>query len=170
MDKVGRILAEAREARGMSIDDVASITKVSRSILQAIEDGDSSGLPAPVYVRGFVRAYARAVGADAQEALRLLSQLQLPAEKEDELGVEGTMARPNPALDSGRFAAIFHAAPGERSGLASSHALLLLIVLGMFLAGWMMMGSRTSPDTETAAPEHAPAIQEQVDAVTSYTR
>ncbi|MGM0575495.1 MAG: helix-turn-helix domain-containing protein [Myxococcota bacterium] len=171
MEKVGRILAEAREARGMSLEDVAAITRVSRSTLESIEHGDPSGLPAQVYVRGFVRAYAMAVGVEPHEVLRLLSRAAVEPTPEEEMEVHVSPPKDNPALQEQRFASLLGEAHQERHGLASSHALLLLLAIGMFLAAWMMVGSRTSrDDTSTASPGDTPAIQEQVDAVTNFSR
>ena len=60
----GALLRQAREAKGLSIEDLARVTKVNRSILAALETHDTAHLPAPVYTKGFVKAYAREVGLD----------------------------------------------------------------------------------------------------------
>ena len=70
MNKIGQTLQQARIARGMSIHDVASETRVPRASLEAIEAGDREALPAPVFTRGFVRSFAIAVGVEP-EALEL---------------------------------------------------------------------------------------------------
>lgn len=62
--KVGEKLREARLAQGMELAEIAARTRVPLRHLQAIETSDYSGLPSPTYAVGFVRAYARAVGAD----------------------------------------------------------------------------------------------------------
>ncbi len=63
-EKVGEKLREVRLAQGMELADIAARTRVPLRHLQAIEMSDYSGLPSPTYAMGFVRAYARAVGAD----------------------------------------------------------------------------------------------------------
>ena len=63
-------LREGREHRGMSLDDVARVTKIQPRILERLEAGKLDGLPADVFVRGFVRNFARCVGLDECEALR----------------------------------------------------------------------------------------------------
>lgn len=60
----GAKLRRARLRRGLEIDDVASITKIGSMYLRSIEDDALEQLPAPVYVRGFVKAFARCVGLD----------------------------------------------------------------------------------------------------------
>jgi hypothetical protein len=54
----------------MSLDDVARVTKIQPRILERLEAGRIDGLPAEVFVRGFVRSFARCVGLDESEALR----------------------------------------------------------------------------------------------------
>ena len=60
----GHILKNAREAKGMSIADVAEQTRVSIRQLEAVERDDFASLPGTPYAVGFSRAFARAVGAD----------------------------------------------------------------------------------------------------------
>lgn len=62
--KVGERLRDARLAQGLELADIASRTRVPLRHLQGIEASDYSGLPSPTYAIGFVKAYARAVGAD----------------------------------------------------------------------------------------------------------
>jgi cytoskeleton protein RodZ len=70
-DHFGCWLRRAREQRALSIGDVSVVTKVPRSSLDSLERGDLGALPAPVFVRGFIRSYARAVGAIDTEPLSL---------------------------------------------------------------------------------------------------
>lgn len=61
---VGERLRIAREARGMTLAEIAARTRVPQRHLEAIENGSYASLPSPTYAVGFVRAYARAVGED----------------------------------------------------------------------------------------------------------
>src|SRR5262249_46207438 len=63
-------LRAGRVHRSMSLDDVAKVTKIQPRILERLEAGKLEGLPAEVFVRGFVRSFARCVGLDEEEALR----------------------------------------------------------------------------------------------------
>jgi transcriptional regulator with XRE-family HTH domain len=65
-----RRLREQREARELSVADVARITKIPERSLAHLESGSFEKLPAEVFVRGFLKSYCRAVGADADETLR----------------------------------------------------------------------------------------------------
>lgn len=60
----GLSLRRAREARGLSLDELVRTTKISKSTLTALESGDIGRLPAAIYTRGFVKAYAHEVGLD----------------------------------------------------------------------------------------------------------
>ncbi len=74
MAEIGTTLKEARLERGLSIDEVARATHVSSRFLLALEDDDFDELPAPVYVRGFLRLYAGQLGLDPDELLELLPE------------------------------------------------------------------------------------------------
>jgi len=65
---VGAILAAARSARGIELADVARETRVPVRHLAAIEADSHDNLPALPYAIGFVKAFARAVGVDADAA------------------------------------------------------------------------------------------------------
>lgn len=62
-------LREGRIERGLSVADVARTTKIQARILEEIEAGHAEELPADVFVRGFIRSYARCVGLSEAEAL-----------------------------------------------------------------------------------------------------
>lgn len=66
---VGDAMAQARIAAGMSIDDLAGLTKIRPSILQAMEAGDFSGCGGDVYARGQIRSIAQLIGLDPDEAV-----------------------------------------------------------------------------------------------------
>jgi flagellar biosynthesis protein FlhG len=60
----GAALRGFREARGVSLGDIAAASKVGVRFLEYIEQDRHSDLPAPVYLRGFVQEYARCVGLE----------------------------------------------------------------------------------------------------------
>ncbi len=72
MPGVGEKLKAAREARKMSVDDVAAATRIRTDYIRAMDDGQFHRLPASIYARGFVKIYAECVGLDAVELLKLL--------------------------------------------------------------------------------------------------
>ncbi len=66
---VGRLLRDEREARGVSIADVAKILRIRPAYLEAIEQGRFQELPGAAYIPAFLRAYARHLGLDPQKVL-----------------------------------------------------------------------------------------------------
>ncbi len=71
-EHVGAYLRRVRTERAIPLEDVAHKTKVKIEFLRLLEDNRLDALPAEVFVRGFARAYAGAVRADAAEVARLL--------------------------------------------------------------------------------------------------
>lgn len=67
--KPGAFLQQMREAHGLSLNDVAERTKVGSFQLRGIEEQRFDVLPAPVYLRGFLLAFARVVEAPDAEIL-----------------------------------------------------------------------------------------------------
>ena len=65
----GPRLRWSRMRRGIEIEEIAGVTKISPTYLHFIEEERFSDLPAPVYVRGFVTADATAVGLDPQRVV-----------------------------------------------------------------------------------------------------
>ena len=74
----GTVLRRGREARGMTIAEVSRATKIKECQLIALEAAALDQLPAPVFVRGFACAYARAVGLDEAEVLAALAEKLAP--------------------------------------------------------------------------------------------
>ncbi len=69
-------LRAGRAQKGLSLEDVAKITKIQPRILERLEAGKLDGLPAEVFVRGFIRSVAKCVGLDESEALVRYSAAQ----------------------------------------------------------------------------------------------
>ena len=69
MQELFEKLRAAREARKLSLDDISAVTRIRRHVLQDLEEGNTSGVPA-TYLRAFIRSYATQVGLDAGELLR----------------------------------------------------------------------------------------------------
>jgi transcriptional regulator with XRE-family HTH domain len=65
----GYLLREARLKAGRSIEEIARRTKIPVPTLERLESGDPSQIAADVFVCGFLRAYAREVGLDGEEAV-----------------------------------------------------------------------------------------------------
>ena len=71
MGGLGNTLREARQQRGLSLNDVERATSIRMKYLEGLEAEDFEALPAPVYIKGFLRTYARYLGLDPLPLLAL---------------------------------------------------------------------------------------------------
>lgn len=67
---LGEKLQQAREARGITLSEVAEQTRIAPLYLECIENNDYRTLPGGIFNKGFVKSFARYVGLDEQEALQ----------------------------------------------------------------------------------------------------
>lgn len=146
-EKVGEKLRDARLAQGLELSDIAARTRVPLRHLQAIETSDYSGLPSPTYAVGFVKAYARAVGADEvalAKALRAETSSMFAArEAYESYDPEDPVREPS-------------------SGLAWAGAViavLLLIAVGLWYGTDLFRGGGEPEPVPTEAPAPAPAAE-----------
>ena len=66
----GDRLQAARIEAGLTIDDIANRMHLSNSILEAIEENDFDEITAPIFVKGYLRAYARILSLDEEEMIQ----------------------------------------------------------------------------------------------------
>lgn len=71
MQSVGEHLKHARVEREMSVAEIARHTRIPVTSLEALEEGRFDDLPGEIFARGFIQAYARALGLNPQEVLSL---------------------------------------------------------------------------------------------------
>ncbi len=67
---IGERLREARIAHELEPEKVAEELHLDAGVIRAIETGDMAALPAPIFVQGYVRSYARLVGLPEDELIR----------------------------------------------------------------------------------------------------
>lgn len=84
---LGEFLRHAREDRGLTLDSIASETKIPRRHLEALEHDDLAAAPGRFYQRAEIRAYARVVGVDQNHALARLEAL-LKTDESDKAPVQ----------------------------------------------------------------------------------
>jgi cytoskeleton protein RodZ len=68
-ESIGEKLRLARETRGMALRDISEQTRISMRYLEAIESDDYRRLPGGIFNRSFIRAYAKSIGYDEQQAI-----------------------------------------------------------------------------------------------------
>ena len=108
MGSLGSYLRRERELKQISVAELAQTTRIPVRLLHQIENDDCDALPADVFVRGFLRSYARALGIDEEQVLARFRGRQTP--------------EPPPALP-----AVYTPESGRRFGIAI--ALFILLIL-----------------------------------------
>jgi len=92
----GTRLREAREAQGKTIMDMAKVTRIGMKQLEGIEEDNYDRIPAEVYVKGFVKNYAQALGLDPIEIVDQVEKILKGDDgtEEKEVTTEPTVPKP----------------------------------------------------------------------------
>jgi cytoskeletal protein RodZ len=83
IEDFGAHLKSERELRGVTIDEVASKTKIHARYLHALENNQFEKLPGEVFIHGFIRSMAKVIGADENELLSAYSDIIQEPSHED---------------------------------------------------------------------------------------
>jgi len=137
----GAYLRQAREKRGISLQQVSVTTKISARVLDALERNDPSKLPGAIFSRAFVRSYAREVGLEPEQAVA-----NFVAAFPEESGAED-MPSASTAEDAETFESRRRVATTLVRLLVIS---LVVVVLGLiYVATW---GSKAKPAPGVSQP------------------
>ena len=123
LTEIGKILREARERKGLSLETVEEHIKVAPSVITALEEGNQEKFPHPVYARGFVRSYAILLGLDHTELCADFAREYPVVEDHDA-----------PASDTG-ISVRTHAARRMENLLRFT---VVLAALGVGVGGWIL--------------------------------
>ena len=113
MSTVAQQLRQAREAKNLTVQQVADITKIRTDHLRALEEGNFDMFSAPVYIRGFVRTYSTLLKLDVPQIMAAL---------EAELAQTAKFSEPPPLAKHPRGDARLPHAPAFEGGLAKGTA------------------------------------------------
>jgi transcriptional regulator with XRE-family HTH domain len=128
----GERLRQERERRQISLESIAASSKVNVVLFKGLESGDTSRWPAGIFRRSFVRAYATAIGLDADAVVREFLELypdpiELPLSVDSlsqEVAPPGAGPSPSPARSSAArsafLPALFSLPPGLRLRVADT--------------------------------------------------
>lgn len=148
---VGEQLRAAREARSWSVEEVASRLKIPARYVAALESGDDASLPEPTFVRGYIKAYAKAVGLDADALLAAAVPLEVRAPR-PLIGPEG-QAKPS------RRTGAQVRAPSFRSPARRLPLIAVVLAAGAAGVWFVASGPSGAPPAARAVPEPAaPAV------------
>jgi len=139
---LGQQLAAQREAKGWTIEYVASQLNLAARQIQALESENYAALPGMASVRGFVRAYAKLLKIDANPLVALIASEQI---------APNLPLEPRPKLPSAPFSDSRLSGPGQRSNsikgilIAIVFVLLALAILGVeHFGGWPTLAESLS--------------------------
>ena len=137
-EQIGSTLGEARRAQGLKINDVSQQLRISVDYLSKLELGAFDELPAPAYVKGFLRSYSQFVELDP--ATLVMRYTALTAE---------SAAMPTYKIPVG-------ARPPQRS--APAIASMLVVCAGIAYGGWYWINGGDVNDRITMVPNEIVAL------------
>jgi cytoskeletal protein RodZ len=133
----GRYLLRERELRGLTLEDVARVTKLGAAVIESIESGDPQRMPARAYLFGYLRSYSSATGLDPDEVVLRFQEAAGP-----EFGGPARLASP--------------AGPGWRRKRVLVAALVALLVAAALAVGLWRSGRGGGEIRGRRSPERAP--------------
>lgn len=167
----GRTLAEARAARNLTLAEVAQQLKLSATQVEALEADAYDRLPGSVFVRGFVRNYARLLELDAEA---LVSQLELPHVPQP-ASAAIPLSRNIPFPEQGRtnwvlyasaLALVIAAVVLFEAFFSTPHEVVVSAVTPKPVAG-MVVAQPALPSPQTAPPAAPQPVEAEAVAVTA---
>ena len=144
----GRLMKAAREEAGMGLDTLAKRTRISRNNLEALERDDYGRLPAPVYVRGYLRCIAQELGRRPETWLQAYDR--------EEPGPDEGVATRQP----GEW--LYRPLLGETFGggaVRVGHVLTVLILILSFFLLYFALEGRGNEEGTTASSHDASLIE-----------
>jgi cytoskeleton protein RodZ len=139
-ESIGEKLRLARETRGIALRDISEQTRISMRYLEAIESDDYRRLPGGIFNRSFIRAYAKFIGYDEDQAMDEYARTLRERGESD----EESSQRPYKSL-------VYTEDSGQRSPIVNLLlAVVILAVLSLCVwAGLHFYQRRVAPKTRT---------------------
>jgi cytoskeletal protein RodZ len=151
VENFGLHLKHERELRGVSLKEIAESTRIHIRYLEALESNEFDNMPGEVFVKGYIRSYARVIGFDAEEMLNAY---------DESVGKDRKIE-----LDKGA-ASNKKASSGNKKAVGYIFLGIVLIAMGTF--GYSVIGgivdknkkqqAKLSLKGETPAKEEAPEV------------
>lgn len=161
MKSPGKLLTEAREERGLTLDDVAAMTRIPKGMLEHLEHDRFEEYVAEVFARGHLRNYARELRLDPDKVLQsyerhtgrrridpLADAQQGPGRGQAKsIGADSSIAQ---TAESGSF-------KKQLGGIRGSHLVAaVLVVVGLFMMfGYLSNNRATAQDPADYQEEEA---------------
>ncbi|EOO29283.1 helix-turn-helix domain-containing protein [Bacillus thuringiensis] len=151
MTELGQKLKEAREAKGLSIDQLHEITKIQKRHLVAIEEGNYDVLPGAFYARAFIKQYADAVGLNGEELL-VEHQSTIPQSEKREVPQVSTGQKTQETMQKSSSWPVADHMP---------KILVALLVIAVGVVIWFVFQALTGKDDEKVPSAQSEKIEVQ---------
>ena len=148
MGSFGERLRREREMRGVSLDQIVATTKIGRRLLLALEEEQFDLLPGGIFNKSYVRAYAKCVGINEDEAVAEYMQA-------------ANEAPPDTRVIAQQHASIHSNRPMQRSGFPVLPVLILVVVIAGGIGGWKVYQDRQNDREKRAAMPANPDVSPQ---------
>ena len=174
LQSIGAYLRQVRQEQGVSLEVLANQIFIRPALLQALETGRSEQLPEPVFIQGFIRRYAEALGLDGKAISQefIVNPVEVLPTPELITPATGNGARssdsyfqPEP-LPEVRTVEKPRYVPKAASRRQSSLPLWLALGAAVLALGgllWALLGREPVPSTTEAPPETTTAVTDEAD-------
>ncbi len=133
----GAMLAEQRQKKGWTVEQVASLVKLAPRQIQAIEADNYAALPGLAVARGFVRSYAKAVGLDANALTAAMPHESAVAQR-DHIVPQHSLSTP---FSEGPLPAMMMSTRGNSSPLPIVAGVVVALLVGVAVVRWTDVGA-----------------------------
>lgn len=158
MGQLGELLKEARQNKGVSLEEVEEKLRIRKKYLQALEEEDFSIMPPEVYIKGFLRNYAIYLGLDPEEVRNLYRGESLERRRTDFTGRAGQTA----GEDTYPRAFSMDMSLTQSRLLAFPFLVISLAIMAFFLLSlwafreYFPLSAKTKPETTEAVTTREP--------------
>ncbi len=154
MGGFGERMQREREMRSISLEEIAESTKIGCRMLRALEEEDFDKLPGGIFNKGFVRAYAKFLGIDEEQAVVDFQAAFL--EKQQRHATNGSNGLQHSEVLSGVQASTYadeSPQPDQAAGFMRA-AIIIVVLVGIGVLAWKFWPVKTAVVTpaESAAP------------------
>lgn len=181
---LGDLLRKTREEKNLSLNDIENETKIRKLYIKAIEEGDYGKIPGEVFLKGFIKTYAKILGLDGQALVEEYKKEKngpaAEAEKEpaaeekqpepevpaeEEKPAEPAPQKADEKHESGR-ASILNTESNEylkpqSSGGKKNIVILAVIIVAIIAAAAVYISSQSSDEPKAPAPSSAQTQQQE---------
>lgn len=146
-----KVLKTLRAERNLSVEDISQQTRISIQKLQWLEEGEFEKFEAPVFVRGYIRSYAKVVAGDADNLVALYDETLI----EDDQAIAVSIAS-NTALNKASTSS------AKQQLLAALKGIPIWAIAGLIilvLAVVLFVGGGESSDSSVSSSQENPSVQ-----------